>query len=289
MRHAKLRETSMVDDHLTNHGTNQARLKQLYKLLRDGRVGSEISLAATGDLVPRLRELRDLFAKKAETIARHLPKDHPFAMPFGLLGDLSVAQLHETTHTKMLAWLLDPSKPHGFGTALLRALMNEAGANLPDVTDVQVHAEYSLPRGLGRVDIYATGSTTGPTSEIWGLWIEAKSKWTTQEGIKQLERYERHRSRWRRSKTAGQDYGIFLTPDGRHARSTGNHEQWLPLSYTRLAKILWQEANKNHRLAAGFEWLRLYLSGIIKEYAGVQWDSLDTLPYFQLLDLENSL
>ncbi len=287
MRHAKLRETSMMDDHLTNHGTNQARLKQLYKLLRDGRVGSEIPLAATVDLVLRLRELRDLFAKKAETIARNLQKDHPFAMPFGLLGDLSVAQLHETTHTKMLAWLLDPSKPHGFGTALLRALMNEAGANLPDLTNVEVLPECSLARGVGRIDIRATGRTTDPTSKPWGLWIEVKSKWTTQEGIKQLGRYERDRAHWR-SETAGQDYGIFLTPEGRQAFSTDNHEQWLPLSYTRLAKVLWKEA-ESHKHAAGFEWLRLYLSSIIKEYAGIYWDPLDTLPYFQLLDLQNSL
>ena len=287
MRHEKLRETSIVDDYLTTHGTNQARLKQLYKLLCNSGDGSEIPLATTGNLVPRLKELRDLFAKKAETIACNLPKDHPFAMPFGLLGDLSIAQLHETTHTKMLAWLLDPSKPHGFGTAMLHALLNEAGANIPDVTEVRVTPEYSLRDGVGRVDIFATGGTTGSTPKIWGLWIEAKSKWTTQEGIKQLGRYEQDRAHWR-SKTAGQDYGIFLTPDGRHAHSTRNHKQWLPLSYTRLAKILWQEA-KNHRLAAGFEWVRLYLSGIIKEYAGVQWDSLDTLPYFQLLDLENSL
>lgn len=288
MRHEKLRETSMVDDYLTTHGTDQARLKQLYKLLCSSGDGSEIPLATTGDLVPRLRELRDLFAKKAETIARHLPKDHPFAMPFGLLGDLPVAQLHETTHTKMLAWLLDPSKPHGFGTALLRALMNEAGANLPDVTDVQVCPEYSLHRGLGRVDIFATGSTTGSTPRIWGLWIEVKSKWTTQEGIKQLGRYERDRARWRSNKTAGQDYGIFLTPEGRQAFSTDNHEQWLPLSYTRLAHVLWKEAISQEH-AAGFEWLRLYLSSIIKEYAGIYWDSLDTLPYFQLLELEVSL
>ena len=283
----KATKTSMVDDYLTNHGTNQDRLKQLFKLLRDKEIGSEISLAVTGNLVPRLQKLRGLFARKAETIASRLPKDHPFAMPFGLLGDLSVAQLHETTHTKMLAWLLDPSKPHGFGTALLLALMNESGSNLTDVTNVQVYAEYSLPRGLGRVDIYATGRTTDPTSEIWGLWIEAKSKWTTQEGAEQLKRYERHRSLWR-SDSHGQDYGIFLTPDGRHARSAGSYEQWLPLSYTRLAKILWQEA-KNHRCAAGFEWLRLYLSSIIKDYANIRPGSLDTLPYFQILDLENSL
>ncbi|MHB1494545.1 MAG: PD-(D/E)XK nuclease family protein [Acidithiobacillus sp.] len=276
-----------MNDYLTDHGTNQARLKQLHELLRDGKGGSEIPLAATGGLLPRLRELRDLFAKKAQTIARHLPADHPVMMPFGFLGDLSIAQLHETTHTKMLAWLLDPSKPHGFGTALLRALMNEAGANLPEVTDVQVHTEYRLPRGLGRVDIYATGSTTGPTPETWGLWIEAKSKQTTQEGIKQLERYERHRSHWR-DETAGRDYGIFLTPDGRHTRSTDNHEQWPTLSYIRLAKVLWREA-ESHRGALGFEWLRLYLSGIIKEYAGVHWESLDTLPYFQILELETSL
>ncbi|MGK9451746.1 PD-(D/E)XK nuclease family protein [Acidithiobacillus caldus] len=282
----------MLHSDVTIQGTNLTRLAQLYTLLREHRIEvdphpQEVMASNPADTGDRLLAIRDLFAQKAKNIARRLPVDHPVKMPFGLLGELSIAQLHETTHTKMLAWLLDPNMPHGFGTVLLRALLSAAGADTSVVVDVQVHTEYVLSQGLGRVDIYATGRTTHPTQDFWGLWIEAKSKRTTREGAMQLERYARHRSHWRR-KTAGQDYGIFLTPEGRHTSTTDGSGQWLELSYIRLAQILWREA-QDYRGALGFEWFRLYLSGIIKAYAGVYSESLDTLSYHQLLDLETFL
>ena len=281
-----------MNDYLTAYGTDQARLKLLHELLRYRTVKSETRLATTGKLDSRLQTLRDLFVKRAQAIASSLPPDHPIMMPFGLLGDLSIAQLHETMHTRMLAWLLDPDMPHRFGTVLLRALLNEAGAGLLELTNVQVHTEFPLPSDLGRVDIFATGKTVD-SEESWGLWIEAKSKQVTQEGQDQLSRYEQHRSAWRRN-TAGRDYGIFLTPDGRYTRSTENPQQWVTLSYSRLADLLWREAG-SHRDALGFEWLRLYLSSIIKGYLSNDWESesaselLNKLSYFQILDLEASL
>lgn len=296
MRRSGLREADNLNDYLTAYGTNLSRLKQLYGLLYNSGpeikalLGEVDSSNATDidDLLPQLRALRELFIKKSETIALKLSEDHPVMMPFGILGELSIAQLHETVHTKMLAWLLDPKKSHGFGTTFLQALLSESGAELSHLTEVQVRTEYTLSSGLGRLDIFVFGKGCDPKQTVdWGLWIEIKSKQTTQEGANQLKRYEHHRSGWSYS-TGGQDYGIFLTPDGRLPKSTDGIGLWKAISHINLIQILWREAENLHPKPLGLEWLRLYLSSVAKEYTGINTNSLEAIPYHQLIELEKT-
>src|SRR5437867_2303238 len=57
-----------------------------------------------------LRELADLHP------------EHPARSPVSLFGVMEMGRL-EVAHTRTLAWMLDPNCQHGFGDALLRALL----------------------------------------------------------------------------------------------------------------------------------------------------------------------
>lgn len=206
-----------------------------------------------------------------EQIGRNSPEDdpHPAMLPFGLLGDLSTAALHETVHTKLLAWFLDPSKPHGFGDLLLRALceLSELKEHIhgKELENVAVHPEYEIRRG--RIDIVVQGRVV---NKPLSLWVEAKT--SSDEGNRQLRRYAKSLSAWH--KKNGDDSllaAIFLTPDGRKAKSVGERGasefHWQPLAYPRLACALWGAA-RGRPDAPGRALLRLYLASVLRDLGG---------------------
>jgi hypothetical protein len=51
-----------------------------------------------------------------------LPEDDPLLCPISLFGAMQYGRL-ETAHTNVLAWLLNPTKEHGFEATLLKALL----------------------------------------------------------------------------------------------------------------------------------------------------------------------
>lgn len=240
-----------------------------------------------------LERSRDICRSAATQMAKKLAPDHPAKLSFGLLGDLSTASLHETVHTQLLAWFLCPAKSHGLGDRLLRAMIEETdGFERADYDSMQVDQvtpEYSVDKG--RVDIFAEGTVGTPTRH-WSLWVESKTKGTTPERRNQLADYERARSAWRnKHATDGIDLGIFLTPDGRDATSAVRPENWLCMTYGRLAAVLWKAATSvsNGEPSPGLDLLRFYLASVFHDLAHWPTPIEPHIDHFILEELEDVL
>src|SRR5262249_23721180 len=159
------------------------------------------------------------------------PDHDPLSCPISLFGTLSLRRT-ETAHTSALAWLLDPTKPHGFGSALVDALL----AHLLKTTacdTVTVHSvakEHPVAVGdkAGRLDIFATGEGYEQSLNHVGWLLAIEAKVDASEGDGQLELYDK----W----IAGHKYGrqpirVFLTPHGGPPEGESEilPDSWIPL------------------------------------------------------------
>jgi hypothetical protein len=150
-----------------------AELKTVYELEGYKDPDEHIPL-----LTSRLRDWRMHSIEQMRKYLSELPDDDPLRCPISLFGTLGLGRV-ETAHTSALAWLLNPSQPHGFGSRLLDALVSYL-AKSPRITAAQeVFAEHRLAlsgKSLGRLDIYCEGNwnTNNGNSGSWLLAIEAK-------------------------------------------------------------------------------------------------------------------
>jgi hypothetical protein len=188
-----------------------------------------------------------------------LPSDDPFLCPVSLLGATGQGRL-EPAHTRTLAWLLDPREEHGFGDALLRALLGRlSGVPLADSFAVDwVEGEYpALGEGEdGFLDVVAAGGGSAP----WLLVVEAKSDHV--EGPGQLAKYDV----WVATHYSDhQVLRVFLTPDGR-AATTGS-EDWPALSFLELVNVL-GACLPDLAATPGYHLLRFYLAGVLRDVCG---------------------
>jgi hypothetical protein len=186
--------------------------------------------------------------------------DDPLRCPVSLFGTMDRGRL-ETAHTKTLAWLLDPSREHGFGDRLLRAVLGAVRGPDAECSDARVDSEFMLwgDEAEGRLDILIRGRSNN--SPGWLLVIEGKVD--ALEGHEQLDRYDAWIARWEPDRTA---YRVFLTPKG-HAAETGGGA-WQPMSFLQLAGVL-RSAMSAVRQAPGYHFLRYYLAGILMDIC--QW------------------
>ncbi|MCD6501838.1 PD-(D/E)XK nuclease family protein, partial [bacterium] len=153
-------------------------------------------------------------------IAKLAPKARPrFPKTFlRIIGRSS----HETYFSAILAYLLDPGEPHGFGDKILRAFCAAAGIEFSS-NDVEVETEYDLGKyGMPDIVIFGNGEN-----------ILIENKVYSPEGKDQTKRYFRGFST--KFKDDENNY-IFLTPEGIKAQS----EEFQPLSYKKLV----EEINK---------------------------------------------
>jgi hypothetical protein len=204
---------------------------------------------------------RDQVREELDRALVRLDNDDPLLCPVSLFRPLGWGRL-ETAQTRALAWLLRPSEPHGFGDALLRALLasltGEPTLELME-TDGVVAEEAA---GGGRLDIFGCGKWRhrGSQPRPWVLAIEAKVD--AVEGYEQLGRYRR----WLESQTAGAEVlCVFLTPSGWVPQTSGS--DWQPLSFLDLARTL-RAASADLRNRAGYHFLRYYLSGLWQDICG---------------------
>jgi hypothetical protein len=134
----------------------------------------------------------------------------------GVLGK----QRDELVHSRMIAWLLDPCRPHGLGSRLLKAIAAEvSGEEVRDLERARVRCE--VPVGEGRIDILVTREPD------FHLLIE--NKVDADEASDQCRYYREH------AEYPGARF-VFLTPDGRRA----SDEAFVCLSYRRLSALLAQ-------------------------------------------------
>jgi hypothetical protein len=143
--------------------------------------------------------------------------------PRSLLGVLGLRS-SEVDHSKVLAWLLDPTARHGLGSALLERLLVRLGMPATHARHrIRVAVEEECQPGdrpdVGYVDIVVRG-------DGWTVVIENKV-WSGQHG-RQLDTYHA-------SYTDGATTFAFLTPDGIPARSADPQvaAAYIPLSWRR--------------------------------------------------------
>lgn len=212
------------------------------------------------DLAESLQGWRSSVQAEVREALRLVPADDPLSCPISLFGTMDYGRL-ETAHTNVLAWLLDPrpSKLHGFGDRLLRAVLawHPDGWDSKCLRTTRVSKEHYIS-GVGRLDILAEGEwDNGDTPVPWLLAIEAKiDAW---EGEGQLPKYDRWLAKYARGR---QVLRVFLTADGRLPED--GSDEWEALSFLNLVQIL-REPYAGLRGTAGFEFLRLYLAGVLQD------------------------
>lgn len=194
-----------------------------------------------------------------------LPPYHPLRCRVGLFGTLDLG-LHETAHTRTLAWLMNPAGNHGFSDILLRAFLKRIfGLDTePQLADVNIMNEVPVGESRDRLDILMKGTWTlaGRRKDQWMVAVEAKIEAT--EGEDQCARYEVHLRE--AIKSANRHRFVFLTQDGRApiSESKGKSSQWTNLSFRQLMALF---GRRLHELTTkpGFEFLRLYMTGVLKD------------------------
>lgn len=223
-----------------------AELEAVYRIAATKAQGmgtpSAEELSSLGQKLKEWRRYaRDKLMKWCDTLRREDP-DNPLLCPVSLFGTMNYGRL-ETAHTRTLAWLLDPTKEHGFGNELIEALLahvetrlGEVAQRCPRAIQVEsVESELSFKlrssRQKGRIDVFAEGRWIDEDAS-WLLVIEAKIG--AAEGEDQLAKIED----WIED---GADDSkvlrVFLTPNGR-AAETGEDE-WLALSFPEIASTFW--------------------------------------------------
>ena len=209
-----------------------------------------------------------------------LPRWDPLNQHIDLLSPLS-ADNDEVLHTRALAYLLDPVRPHGFDTHLLRGLIRRL-RGVPNVRERQLNG---ILRLLGRTErereivvipeyrhlVKGAKKQTYPRTDIWieihagrsSRLIVIENKIEARESDLQLTSYEALAKEWRKKHPSGRPLLIFLTPDGKKPRS-GTAGKWVALPYAELAGML-RRTWLAHKSAPGGEWLRLYLASILHQ------------------------
>jgi PD-(D/E)XK nuclease superfamily len=215
-------------------------------------------------LSSRLNEWRAHSVKQMREYLSVIPEDDPIRCPISLFGTLGLGRI-ETAHTSALAWLLHPAQQHGLKSYLLDALLVHVAKSTGhrNVVVQEMLSEHRLDlsgKSLGRLDVFGTGTwiTSDGVPGNWLLAIEAKID--AMEGDKQLERYNDwidtfYCDNW-------ETFRIFLTHEGRCPEA--NVTNWIPMSFLDLVRVF-REPYSQLRDRVGFQFLRFYLTGVLKE------------------------
>ena len=296
---------AVTEDHLVKFQAWKQRNRMLWESLKTEQWRESTAHASDRGLTPLDYRLKGWLKRSRKILSKELDKaissirertsefdPHPAMLGFGLLGEQSIGALHETVHTKLLSWFLDPSKPHGFGDVLLRAVCGLTCLR-EDVDGepfglVTVSAEHPIGRRnrrhpAGRIDILAEWRMREkPVS----LWIEAKTR--SDERSRQLNRYSKAIESWRKERgNSSIAASVFLTPDGRDPKDrshrSARESEWQSLDYPRLALSVWRAAAPMSN-APGRDLLRLYLASVLHDFG--DWPQpLDAAAAYDVIDI----
>lgn len=162
----------------------------------------------------------------------------------GLLGGFNIFEAigavnRELRHSDFLAYLLEPGRPHGLGSRLLRDFVvaffsNYNGDDTPSLIDVGCYQyeSFTVYREWKNIDLLIV-------SELHKLVIAIENKIWSGEHSNQLTRYqalvEAQYPDYLRF------YG-FLTPSGLPPE---NNENWQPISYQHVSDLITRVLNRN--------------------------------------------
>jgi hypothetical protein len=142
-----------------------------------------------------------------------------------LLGVLG-RQRDELTHSRMIAWLLDPCAHHGLGTRVLAGILAMSFHSDPPASAALALAKPRCEVTLidGRLDIVV---------EAPGLYLVIENKVDAPEGDRQCEHYYQNIQR-------PDARFVLLSPEGKGAQSESDdvRSAFRPLRYASLADII---------------------------------------------------
>jgi hypothetical protein len=223
------------------------------------------------NLQPILSACRKRAIDRAISCLEHLKKadpDHPVFEEISLLAPMQ-RETWEVHHTRILAWLLNPSNPHGFGQSMLLRLISEMlpkqgrQVSIEYLDQIAILPEY-ICHNRYRIDIWGECRLYNKSGCI-PLLIALEAKIHSEEQKKQLSNYDKAILCWQSSNKNGVVLRIFLTPDARQVCSSD--EKWIPMEYLDLARILWS-VGKDKQEAPAYMYLRYYIAGIYKDIYG---------------------
>lgn len=205
------------------------------------------------------RELRRQLAK--------VGNDHPIKCKIGLFGPMGMHRA-EVSHTRALAWLLDPRSEHGFGSDLFSALLKRAHvqAGGPEFDVSLVEAERFFRGGKkdqGRTDIWIEGEWREETGPKRGL-VVIEAKIDSDEGGGQLDRYSKEVGRY--PAASSRKLKLLLTP--RQDEPVKVRNGWVPLSFHDLSTAFLSRLGGLKGLP-GYDFLRIYLAGVLSDILGI--------------------
>ena len=227
---------------------------------------SAISVADLTSLAEGLETWRSYHQRLLQQFLGQLPRDDPLLGSVSLFGTMDFGRL-ETVHTRTLAWMLG-KREHGFGSQLLEALLRhlKKGRQIRLTHVDHVESEYPVNCGptrtiAGRLDVLAKGRWEETGKEVsWILVIEAKIG--AEEGDEQLSQYDDWLDRCPQPTEV---IRVFLTPDGREARTSS--AEWQVLRFVDLASVFRRVSGLQD--TPGYHFLRYYLTGVLRDIYGL--------------------
>lgn len=155
----------------------------------------------------------------------------------------------EIRHSNFLAYIIDPNRPHEFGTKLLKAFI----ANFTDETISETRLDRArIYRELYNVDLVVE---IPPENGGKALVIAVEVKIDAGESKEQLGKYQRRvKAAWPHSEA----FFGFLTVDGREG-TTSADKTWQPISWTGLIDALDRALKSDGRSAIGYPMYSAYV------------------------------
>lgn len=231
------------------------------------------------------------FDKERQQLDRKIPKDDPIRQSVDLLAPLNEIDA-ERSHTRALAYLLDPLQDHGLKTAVLTALLEQAKAVallqkgkkavLSSAAVLRVLRLLAI-KGVNvsvtpeyRYDIEGTTKRSNACPDIWivlrtdrnAALVVIENKINACESTGQLKWYERKAREWcKAEKGRGTTLLLFLAYDQDEVTSSDT-DDWQVISYLDLAAAL-RKVWKSKSRAAGRSWLSLYIASVTRGLLGL--------------------
>lgn len=168
----------------------------------------------------RITELLDAFESlpQAARVPEYFNIFRLLRVPFG-----------EVVHSRVLAWLLEPTAPHQLGTLFLSRFLSLCRLGIPESIQEKCrgYVEHAGEESIVDIMICAPGELI--------LFIE--NKVFSGEGFQQIDREARDLARLgsRLRVPEERQFAVFLTPGGRKPIS-GDHGRWISLSYQQVVE-----------------------------------------------------
>ncbi len=220
-------EKAVEDFRQLRDNKQAARLERMRQVVAHFRkVGRLLPSRTTDRRVPkeRLAEMArcaQQFEALTQRLRRKRPADFSIFEMFRASGD-------ELTHSRVLAWLMDPLETHHEGPLFLSAFAELIGLDiaLEELRRCQVRTEVTHDESRIDLMLYCVG----------GFLIFVENKIWSSEGDSQIDREFRDMRRVGRAISVPPDrqFAVFLTPFGRPPVS-GDHSNWISISYEDIA------------------------------------------------------